>query len=260
MAISWSCANITKKVDPLVATTGKNRMCLSEFRGQVLTFHQNPDEPIDLRIPATNSKFEMIKYLRIELKRSSQKISKKGAETKNLEKSNFSNGSKRPIFRAIYYYEIKIFRQTILTSLILVFKQMCASISKQNKRPNNKTGGDSAKNDGPTPKAVMTQVGTTPEIAPEKFNKPRTRSEEKKLKLLGERAVTDSPGEDKGRSEDPEVVKGRLHQPKETPEPTSLMLQELPAPSSQGPAGTCSLESVDVVAKALTPHYVASTT
>ena len=93
-------------------------------------FHQNPDEPIDLRIPATNSKFDMIKYLRIELKRSSQKISKKGAETKNLEKSNFSNSSKRPIFRAIYYYEIKIFRQTILTSLILVFKQMCASISK----------------------------------------------------------------------------------------------------------------------------------
>ena len=88
---------------------------------------------------------------------------------------------------------------------------MCASISKQNKRPNNKTGGDSAKSDGPTPKAVITQVGTTPEIAPEKFNKPRTRSEEKKLKLLGERVVTDSPGEDKGRSEDPEVVKGRLH-------------------------------------------------
>ena len=77
MAISWSCANITKKVDPLVATTGKNRMCLSEFRGQVLMFHQNPDEPIDLRIPATNSKFDMIKYLRIELKRSSQKSAKK---------------------------------------------------------------------------------------------------------------------------------------------------------------------------------------
>ena len=77
MAISWSCANIIKKVDPLVATTGKNRMCLSEFRGQVLMFHQNPDEPIDLRIPATNSKFDMIKYLRMELKRSSQKSAKK---------------------------------------------------------------------------------------------------------------------------------------------------------------------------------------
>ena len=102
--------------------------------------------------------------------RSSQKNQQKGAETKNSKKSNFSNGSKRPIFRAIYYYENKIFRQTILTSLILVFKQMCASISKQNKRPNNKTGGDSAKSDGPTPKSVMTQVGTTAEIAPEKFN------------------------------------------------------------------------------------------
>ena len=77
MAISWSCTNITKKVDPKVATTGKNRMCLSEFREPVLMFHQNPDEPIDLRIPATNSKFEMIRYLRTELKRSSQKNQQK---------------------------------------------------------------------------------------------------------------------------------------------------------------------------------------
>ena len=77
MAISWSCANITKKVDPLVATTGKNRMCLSEFRGQVLMFHQNPDEPIDLRIPATNSNFKIIRYLKNEPKRSSKKIDKK---------------------------------------------------------------------------------------------------------------------------------------------------------------------------------------
>ena len=72
--------------------------------------------------------------------------------------------------------------------------------------------------------------------------------------------MTDSPGEDKGRSEDPEVVKGRLHQPKETPESTSLMLQELPEPSSQGPSDTCSLESAIVMAKAETPPYVASAT
>ena len=109
MAISWSCANITKKVDPLVATTGKNRMCLSEFRGQVLMFHQNPDEPIDLSIPATNSKFEIIKYLRMELKRSSQKISKKEAETKNLEKSNFSMVQKGQYFVPYTTMKIKYF-------------------------------------------------------------------------------------------------------------------------------------------------------
>ena len=211
MAISWSCANITKKVDPLVATTGKNRICLSEFRGPVLKFHQNPDEPIDLRIPAIKSNFKMIRYLKNEPKRSSQNFSKKEAESKNLKKSKIFNGSKRPIFRAIYYYDNKILRQTILIPLILVFKQMCASISKANKRPKSQSRGDSQKINGPTPKAVTTQVGTTQEIASKKFSKPRTRSKEKKYKLPGERVVTDSPGEDKGRSEDPEVVKGRLH-------------------------------------------------
>ena len=33
--------SMTKKLDPSVATAGKNRICLSEFREQVLMFHQN---------------------------------------------------------------------------------------------------------------------------------------------------------------------------------------------------------------------------
>ena len=75
------------------------------------------------------------------------------------------------------YLVNKILRQTILIPLILVFKQMCASISKANKRPKRQSRGDSQKIDGPTPKAVRTPVGSTPE-APAKFSKPRTRSEE----------------------------------------------------------------------------------
>ena len=136
MAISWSCANITKKVDPLVATTGKNRICLSEFRGPVLKFHQNPDEPIDLRIPAIKSNFKMIRYLKNEPKRSSQNFSKKEAESKNLKKSKIFNGSKRPIFRAIYYHDNKILRQTIffITNFTLVARGD-ATVNQRARRP-----------------------------------------------------------------------------------------------------------------------------
>ena len=106
MAISWSCANITKKIDPLVATRGKNRMCLSEFRRQILKFHQNPDEPIDLRIPATNSKFEMIKYLRMELKRNSQKLSKKELKQRTWKNRIFPMVQKGQYF--VPYITMKI--------------------------------------------------------------------------------------------------------------------------------------------------------
>ena len=252
--------SMTKKLDPSVATAGKNRICLSEFREQVLMFHQNPDDPVDRRIPATKSGFEMIRYLRKKPNKSCQKFSRKEAKLKNLEKSKFFNGSKRPMFRAIYFYAYIILRQIILIPLILVLKQMCASISIINKRPTNQSRGDSQKSDGPATKLVIIQVGTTQEVAPTKFSKPRTRSEEKKYKLQGERVVTDSSEEDKGKPEDPEEVKGRLYPPTETPALTSLKLQVLPVTSSQGITGTSVLELDISSAEALTPPYAASAT
>ena len=69
--------SMTKKLDPSVATAGKNRICLSEFREQVLMFHQNPDDPVDRRIPATKSGFEMIRYLRKKSYKSCQNSAEK---------------------------------------------------------------------------------------------------------------------------------------------------------------------------------------
>ena len=93
-----------------------------------------------------------------------------------------------------------------------------------------------------------------------KVLKTKNSVRREKTKLQGERVVTDSSEEDKGGFEDLEVVKGRLHQPKEALGPASLMRQELPDTSSQGPSGTSFLESAIVVAKAGSPPYVASAT
>ena len=103
---------MTKKLDPSVATADKNRTVLSEFREQVLMFHQNPYEPVDLRIHTTKSGFEALRYLKKESKRCCQKISSKYSQTKKLEKSKFSNYPNWPTFKAIQYH-IYIFTSPI---------------------------------------------------------------------------------------------------------------------------------------------------
>ena len=90
---------MTKKLDPSVATADKNRIVLSEFREQVLMFHQNPYEPVDPRIHATKSGFEMIRYLKKESKRCCLKISTKDSQTKNLKKSKFPTAQKGQHFK-----------------------------------------------------------------------------------------------------------------------------------------------------------------
>jgi hypothetical protein len=80
---------MTKKLDPSVATADKNRIFLSEFREQVLMFHQNPYEPVDLRIHATKSGFEALRYLKKSLKDAVKKSARNTRKQKSWKNPNF---------------------------------------------------------------------------------------------------------------------------------------------------------------------------
>ena len=107
---------------------------------------------------------------------------------------------------------------------------------------------------------VKNQEQTSQEVAAAKFSGPRTRSQEKKLRLQSERDVTVSAGADKGGSEDPEEEKGRFLQQLETPPSVSSKLQELLESSSQETSSTSFLELDIELAKAQTTPDVASDT